>query len=105
MFPVAKAQILTTLSFQPEASERLSGLKATALMDLVCPVCRINSGLVPALPDVVGVGEGMGADGTPIPRFFCSLVWAMAKIGVPVSEIRITRADICRKQELRVRSE
>src|SRR5678810_1063828 len=94
MFPVARSQILMTLSLPPEASQRLSGLKATALMDLVCPVCRINSGRLPVLPDVVGVGDGVGADGTLIPRFSCSFVWA--KTGVDEKEITSISADNCR---------
>ncbi len=50
-----------TLSLPPEASQRLSGLKATAFADLVCPVCRINSGLSPGLAGATDAGVGVGA--------------------------------------------
>lgn len=86
---------LMTLSFPPEASQRLSGLKATALTDCVCPVWRINSGLSlrmgRAFAEVCA-----GPDGTPTPRLSGSLVCARPWMGAQTADSKTNKADICR---------
>src|SRR5678815_4395118 len=84
-----------TLSLPPEASQRLSGLKATALTDWVCPVWRINSGLLLRLERVLAA-VCAGPVGTPTPRLSCSFVCARLWMGAQITESKTIRADICR---------
>src|SRR4030095_17209616 len=84
-----------TLSLPPEASQRLSGLKPTALTDCVCPVWRINSGLLVRMGRV-SAEVCAGPDGTPTPRLSGSFVCARPWIGAQITDSKTIRADICR---------
>src|SRR5262249_333563 len=94
-FPVARSQIFMTLSFPPEASHLLSGLNTTAFTDLMCPVCRINSGLSRGSTGVTVPEDGVGAGRCRSPRFSCSFVCAIPLTRVQTRESKIISDDIC----------
>src|SRR4030095_8922651 len=85
-----------TLSLPPEASQRLSGLNATALTDCVCPVWRINSGLSLRRGRVLAE-VCAGPDETPTPRLSGSFVCARPWVGAQITDSKTATADICRR--------
>src|ERR1700682_5023348 len=87
-----------TLSLPPEASQRLSELKATAFADLMCPVCRINSGLSLGVAGVADAGVCVRPEGIPSPRFSCSFDCAMPRTGAQITDSKSIAADICRRR-------
>src|SRR6185369_10471918 len=93
--PVVRSQIFMMLSLPPEASQRLSGLKATALTDCVCPVWRINSGLSLRMVRVFAE-VCAGPDGTTTPRLSGSFVCARPWMGAQITDNKTIAADICR---------
>src|SRR6478672_8819625 len=88
--PVLRSQIFMTLSLPPEASQRLSGLKATALTDCVCPVWRINSGLSLRIGRVF-VEVCLGPDGIATPRLSGSFVCERLRMGAQNTDSKTIR--------------
>ncbi len=83
-----------TLSLPPEASQRLSGLKATAFTDLVWPVCRINSGLSPVAAGGTDVGVCVGPEGIPSPLLSVCFDCAMPLTGEQITDSKSITDDI-----------